>query len=96
MNLDLLNNALKNSNRLQAEPLDVTSFPFEIDNVASPLDHFTFSKTFDSTTKQYRSPSDPTVADLDITVNFKFSVREVPHNSALNADFMQALDDKDP
>lgn len=74
----------------------VTTFPYETDNVYKALDHFTLSKVFDNYERDYRSPDDKEVDDLDIRVNFKFSVRETAHNSALNSDFISALEKKDP
>ena len=59
------------------------------------VDSFTLTKVFDNMKRSYRSPSDSQVDELDIKVNFKFSTREILHNSALNADFTAALKKND-
>lgn len=61
------------------------------DNVAQIQDSFSVTKVFDNKLRSFRPISDPTVGELDIKVTFNFSTREVKHNSALNADFMKAL-----
>ena len=50
------------------------------------------NKVFDNMARRFRSQNDKDAHDLDLNVDFQFSIREVKHNSALNADFIKALE----
>lgn len=52
---------------------------------------FTLKKVFDNQSKSFRGALDDSIDDLDIQVLFPFSIREVEHNSGLNADFSKSL-----
>jgi hypothetical protein len=93
VNFNLLNNAFKSGIRYQkdVDMSTVTMFPYEVDNVPKIVDSFTLSKVFDNMARRFRSPSDQEFVDQDIRVNYPFTIRQVVHNSALNADFINAM-----
>ena len=55
VNLDLLNNAFKSGLRFQAEAPDVTTFPYEDDNVARLREAFKLTKVFDNAARRFRT-----------------------------------------
>lgn len=70
---------------------NITTFPYEIDNIPLIIDSFSVNKVFNNMARIFRSKKDETFEDLDIQVNYFFSIRHVKHNSALNADVIKAL-----
>lgn len=64
-----------------------------MDNVPKLRESFKLTKVFDNAARRFRT--DQQAGDMDIKVNFPFSIREVKHNSALNADVLHALANND-
>lgn len=60
-----------------------------MDNVPKLRESFKLTKVFDNAARRFRT--DQQAGEMDIKVNFPFSIREIKHNSALNTDVLQAL-----
>jgi hypothetical protein len=69
----------------------VSYFRFEDDNNPKVKDSFSVRRLYDVTKRRFNNAINATQGDLDLEINYRFSIREVEFNSALNADMIKAL-----
>ena len=83
---------------------ETNQFPYELDKYQKPIRSFTITKIFDSDKRKWKAEADfASDADLsrreqirkielDLQIDYTFSVNDVRFNTGLNADFAEALE----